>query len=140
MGNASLALDNTSIPLSAALVTSCQLTANVDGAVVGIKNPGWWGMSIKAASTYVGSFWTLGEYRGKFTATIVSDITGEILASADIISQSTSDTWTQHNFTLRPAKNAGNTNNSFIIQYPSTAGSTLNFNLISLFPPTYHNR
>lgn len=137
-GDATLELDNSS-SLSSALPTSLKVTTGAAG-VVGIKNPGWWGIDVKAANTYKGSFYTRGAYCGNFTASLVSDITNETLATVDIAARSKSDIWTQYNYTLVPTKDAENSNNSFILTFEARAGKTLNFNLISLFPPTYNNR
>lgn len=52
------------------------------------------------------------------------------------------DTWVQQNFTLTPTSAAPNSNNSFYITFDASSVSegSLDFNLISLFPPTYKNR
>lgn len=90
-----------------------------------------------SADTYTGSFYTLGAYSGNFTASIVSDITNQTLVSTDIISSSVADSWTQHTFEFSPSAAASNSNNSFLLTFDATSGDLLNFNLISLFPPTY---
>ncbi len=138
VGDAVLALDN-SLSLSAALPTSLRVTATSDGTI-GIRNPGWWGISVKGANTYQGSFYVRGDYDGNFTVLIVSDKANETLALASVVSESTADAWTQHKFELSPPSDAENTNNSFALFYDGTAGESLNFNLVSLFPPTYQNR
>ncbi|KUI57625.1 Alpha-L-arabinofuranosidase A [Cytospora mali] len=139
VGSASIALDNNTNPLSSALPTSVKMTATADG-VVGIKNPGWWGIDVKAANTYTGSFYSLGAYLGNFTASLVSDITNETLASVTIASSSVANTWTQHTYELQPSADAANSNNSLLLTYDAAAGDVLDFNLISLFPPTYNSR
>jgi alpha-N-arabinofuranosidase len=50
--------------------------------------------------------------------------------------------WIQHNFTLTPISAASNSNNSFYLTFDKSgvSGGSLDFNLISLFPPTYKNR
>ncbi|CAN8100396.1 unnamed protein product [Discula destructiva] len=137
IGAASLSLDNSSA-LSSALPTSVAVTASADG-LVGIKNPGWWGIDVKTANTYSGSFYALGAYSGNFTASLVSDITNQTLASTTITGSSVADSWTQFNYTLSPSADALNSNNSFLLTFEATAGDVLQFNLISLFPPTYKN-
>ncbi len=49
-------------------------------------------------------------------------------------------TWTQHKFKLSLQSDAENTNNSFALFYEATAGESLNFNLVSLFPLSYQTR
>jgi alpha-N-arabinofuranosidase len=138
VGKASAAIDTTN-PLSAALPHSIKVTSSGAGTA-GIKNPGWWGIDVKAADTYAGSFYSHGAYTGNFTASIVSDITQEVLGSVSIASKSVAGAWTQHEYKLQPSKNGQNSNNSFILQFEAAQDTVLNFNLISLFPPTYNNR
>lgn len=82
-----------------------------------------------------------GTYSGSFTAALVSDITNETFGSVEIPSQSSSD-WTQYTYTLTPASAAPSSNNSLFITFDASAisGGSLDFNLISLFPPTYKDR
>lgn len=139
IGGAILTLQNTSIPLSKALPTSIKVSsANSTKGTVGILNPGWWGIDVKPQK-YTGSFWVLGSYRGKFTVKLQSNLTNQVFASLDIPSSATSGKWVEHKFELEPKAAAPNSNNTFVLEFDSKAGS-LNFNLISLFPPTYNNR
>lgn len=94
-------------------------------------------VDVKAANTYSGSFYSLGTYSGNFTASLVSDITNQTLASVTIASSSVTSTWTQHTYELQPSADAANSNNSFLLTYEAISGDVLNFDLISLFPPTY---
>lgn len=94
-------------------------------------------VDVKAANTYTGSFYSLGTYLGNFTASLVSDITNETLASVTIPSSSVANTWTYHTYELQPTVDAANSNNSFLLTYEGASGEVLNFDLISLFPPTY---
>jgi alpha-N-arabinofuranosidase len=135
VGEAILALQNTSVPLSKALPTSI----NVSGSgKIGLSNPGWWGIDVQVKK-YTGSFWTLGAYTGNFTLKLQSNITDDVFANIEIPSDSEAGKWTEHTFELVPSKAAANSNNTFSIEFDST-GESLNFNLISLFPPTYNNR
>lgn len=140
IGGASLTLQNTSILLSSALPTSLHVTppTGVSGRTVGIENPGWWGIDVQKQK-YSGSFHTLGKYSGTITAKLQSNITGTVFASTDVHVESNSRSWTAHSFNLIPSKNAPNSNNTLILEWRSH-GESLNFNLISLFPPTYNNR
>ncbi|THX93597.1 putative vacuolar segregation protein [Aureobasidium pullulans] len=102
---------------------------------------GYWGIGVEAQD-YTGSFWVKGSYDGSFTASLKSDITKETLASVQIPSKASPSEWVQHNFTLTPASAAQNSNNSFILTFKKSGvtGGSLDFTLISLFPPTYKNR
>lgn len=54
-----------------------------------------------------------------------------------VASSSVANAWTEHKFELQPSADASNSNNSFLLTYEAASGDVLNFNLISLFPPTY---
>lgn len=137
VGGASLSLD-TSTPLSHALPHSVKVAGGK--GTVGLKNPGYWGIDVKRANKYTGSFYSYGAYDGSFTVSLVSDITNETLASTRVRSKSVANAWTQHQYELRPTKDAANSNNSFVLQFQSGPKTELKFNLISLFPPTFNNR
>lgn len=94
---------------------------------------------VKAANTYAGSFYALGAYSGNFAASLVSDITNETLATTTIQASSVANSWTQFTYELSPSADAGNSNNSFLLTFDATSGDVLQFNLISLFPPTYND-
>ncbi|KAL9115357.1 MAG: hypothetical protein Q9227_000678 [Pyrenula ochraceoflavens] len=128
------------MPLSSALPTSMNVAASSANGTVGFSNPGYWGIDVQP-QTYTGSFWVYGAYSGQFTASLYSDTDDTNFATAQIASQSVAGKWTQHNFTLSPDTAASNTNNSFSITFDGSAvNGSLNFNLISLFPPTYNDR
>lgn len=136
-GNIQL-ITNDASPLSDALPYSVSVTGN--GGTVGISNPGWWGYSVQAV-TYTGSFWAKGDYSGKFTAALHSNLSSEVYASTDIpVATKSTDGWQNYNFTFTPTV-APNANNTFTLTFDSAgAKGPLQFNLISLFPPTYNNR
>lgn len=69
-------------------------------------------------------------------------MTDDVFGSVEIDSKSVASEWTEHTFELTPKTDAPNSNNTFAITFdPSgTQGGSLDFNLISLFPPTYKNR
>jgi alpha-N-arabinofuranosidase len=137
IGGAVLTLQNTTVPLSSALPTSVNVASNRTNGTIGLSNPGWWGIDVKP-QTYTGSFWTLGTYRGRFTVKLQSNLTNEVFASAVLPSSSQAGKWVEHKFQLHPKAAAPNSNNTFVIEFQS--GGSVNFNLISLFPPTYKNR
>ena len=140
VGNAILTLQNTSIPLSSALPTSVNVAPkpHSNTGKIGLLNPGWWGIDIKP-QTYTGSFWTLCSFQGTFTVKLQSNLTDEVFASLDIPSLCQHNKWVEHTFELIPHVAAPNSNNTFVIEFDSSSGP-VNFNLISLFPPTYNNR
>ncbi|RYP13832.1 hypothetical protein DL765_006704 [Monosporascus sp. GIB2] len=141
VNGARLSLKNLDVPLSEALKTSLHVATNKTAGQVGFSNAGYWGMDVKVQK-YTGSFWVKGGYEGEFTASLQSDLTGETFGSVKIESKSSPDEWTEHAIELVPEKDAPNTNNTFAITFDAagTANGSLDFNLISLFPPTYKGR
>jgi alpha-N-arabinofuranosidase len=139
VGNAVFTLQNTSVPLSSALPTSMNVAAGPGSShtKIGLLNPGWWGIDVKPQK-YTGSFWTLGSYKGVFIVKLQSNLTDDIFASVDIPSSSQPSKWVEHTFELEPNVAASNINNTFVIEFDPSSGA-VNFNLISLFPPTYKN-
>ena len=159
INGAALSLQKLATPLSWALPYSMNVAAGSSAGKAGFANSGYWGMDVKV-QTYTGSFYVKGSYKGSFTASLQSNLTGETFGSVDVVSQSVAGEWTQHNFTLVPLKAAQNSNNTFAITFdPAVSANcavgrkdadrfapqgvkdgSLDFNLISLFPPTYKNR
>ncbi|KAF1936247.1 alpha-N-arabinofuranosidase A precursor [Clathrospora elynae] len=139
INNAALNIKFLNEPLSKALPASMHVAAGNGSGEVGFKNDGYWGMDVQV-QTYTGSFWVKGAYNGSFTATLASNLTGDVFGSIEVPSQSVADVWTEHTFELVPNMAASNSNNTFAITFDSAVASALDFNLISLFPPTYKNR
>jgi len=140
VGDAVLTLQNISNPLSKALPTSIHVasSANSTNGTIGLLNPGWWGIDVKPQK-YTGSFWALGSYKGKFTVKLQSNLTHDVFAKLELPSLCESGKWVEHKFVLEATVAAPNSNNTFALEFDGSAGS-LDFNLISLFPPTYNNR
>ncbi|EAW14375.1 alpha-L-arabinofuranosidase A [Aspergillus clavatus NRRL 1] len=126
-------------PLSSTLPTS----VNVKGSKgeVGLANSGWWGIDVRPQK-YTGPFYVKGAYMGSFTASLQSSTNGKVFARTKVTSHSVGDEWTQHSFTLVPHSPPPNTNNTFSITFDASKaeGGALDFNLISLFPPTWNDR
>ncbi|KAF2113834.1 glycoside hydrolase superfamily [Lophiotrema nucula] len=139
-----LSLKQLSTPLSSALPNSINVAISKNSSTtgsIGISNDGYWGIDVRKQK-YKGSFYVRGDYEGTFVASLKSALTNETFGSVTIPSECSADQWVQHNFTLIPPKAAANSNNTFTLTFtPSGAASgSLDFNLISLFPPTYKDR
>lgn len=108
---------------------------------IGFKNEGYWGIDVKQYK-YSGSFWVKGAYDGSFTASLESNLTTDVFGSIEVPSKAVAGEWTEHTFELVPEKDAPNSNNTFSITFDATKvdGGSLDFNLISLFPPTFKSR
>jgi alpha-N-arabinofuranosidase len=104
----------------------------------GVRNEGWWGMALQPDTTYKGSLYAKADADnfGPLTASLISDNTGAVLATATIGNAST--TWKRYEFNLKTAKLTPSSTNHLLI----SAGHSgkLWLNLVSLFPPTYKNR
>ncbi|KAF7198284.1 Alpha-L-arabinofuranosidase A [Pseudocercospora fuligena] len=141
VGDAQLSLLNLSTPLSSALPTSMRV--NASGSGIGFANEGFWGFPVYEGWKYTGSFWVHGSFDGNMTINLQSALEGysnKSWAQASVQVASTADTWTQYNYTLCPTESAPNSNNTLVFTWDAPSDSCLDFNLISLFPPTYNNR
>ncbi|KAH8658025.1 alpha-L-arabinofuranosidase A [Xylariales sp. PMI_506] len=154
VNGASLQLLNLSNPLSWALPTSLRVsqvntTTNLASrgssssstATIGFLNEGWWGIDIRP-QLYTGSFYVQGAYTGSFTASLKSNTTGEVWATAKIVSRAKQNEWVQHHYTLEVTSKASDENNTLQITFDAqhAVDGYLDFNLVSLFPPTWNNR
>ncbi|KAF4956226.1 hypothetical protein FSARC_11625 [Fusarium sarcochroum] len=141
INGANLSLNRLDDPLSKALPVSMSVKPGKKSQKqIGFLNEGYWGMDVKKQK-YTGSFWVKGAYKGHFTASLQSNLTDDVFGSVKVKSKANKKEWVEHEFELVPKKNAPNSNNTFAITFdPKGAEGSLDFNLISLFPPTYKNR
>ncbi len=104
----------------------------------GVLNVGYWGMPVRPDTIYKGSFYAKADSSdlGAVTVSLVNDETGKALATATVPGLTTS--WKQYEFTLKTGAAQASAANHLAL----TVGhaGTLWLNLVSLFPPTYHNR
>lgn len=132
---ASIALDNKHA-INDALTTCLRLDIEQGGTRTAIANDGFWGIPVKPATTYHGSFYARTNAAvGVLTISIESTDGKTIYATAQV--NSVSDKWQQHSYTLT-TKDVTPTTDARLVISASTPGSYW-FNLVSLFPPTYHN-
>jgi len=136
---ASLTHDGTTGP-SEALKSSVRIDVKQADAKnpAGILNEGWWGMPLRPETSYKGSFWAKAGAAdlGAVTVSLVNNASGKAVASAETAAVTTE--WKQYEFTLKTGAIATSAANHLRI----TVGhaGTLWLNLVSLFPPTYHDR
>lgn len=136
-GTGAMALD-TSRPLSDALPVSLRLTgSSVSGAQrVGVANEGYWGVPVRPNSAYRASFYARGDGNvGPLTVALESADGATVYARAQVPAPGAG--WKQQTVTLRTGRVAP-VWGRFVIT-ASRPGSVW-LNLVSLFPPTYHNR
>jgi alpha-N-arabinofuranosidase len=137
---ATIALDAAQ-PLNAALPVSLRLdvTAASAGHRAGMANDGFWGVPVKASTTYRASFYAKAApgFSGPVTVAIESDDGATVYAKAEVSGLTTG--WRQHTATLTTAANitpTAKTRLALTVNQPGTVW----LNLVSLFPPTYKNR
>ena len=104
----------------------------------GVLNDGWWGVPLRPNTTYKGSFYakaSAGDL-GPVKVSLVSNNTGKSVATAEVSGVATD--WKQYEFTLKMGAIQPSAANHLAL----TVGhaGTLWLNLVSLFPPTYHDR
>ncbi len=125
---------------SAALPSSLRIDIQQAGpnSPAGILNEGYWGMPVRPNTTYKGSFYAKAGATdlGPITASLVNNQSGKTAASAEVHAIGTD--WKQYEFTLK----TGEIEPSAAYHLEITVGhaGTLWLNLVSLFPPTYHDR
>jgi alpha-L-arabinofuranosidase len=126
-------------PVTAALARSLKLeiTEASEQAPVGIANDGYWGVPVKPESTYTASFYAKAGngFKGPLTVAIVGN-DGKVYASGKA---EVTDKWERKVLKLKTgggfeATAAG----KFVIT--GAAKGTVNFSLVSLFPPVYKER
>jgi len=136
---ASIELDDKTGP-SEALKTSLKLEVKQADSKnqAGVLNEGYWGMAVRPNTTYKGSFYAKagsGDL-GAVAVSLVNNASGKAVATTTVSGVSTA--WKQYEFTLKTGAIEASAANHLAITV-GHAGS-LWLNLVSLFPPTYHNR
>ena len=127
---------------SAALAASEKITAvQADAAdTYGIRNRGWWGVPVRANTTYTGSVFAKGDKAGaaaKVRVSLIANDSGKVLASAEL-PVLTAD-WKQYIFSMKTGGDAGATANNQIVVSVDHPG-TVWLQLLSVFGPTYKDR
>jgi alpha-N-arabinofuranosidase len=138
----SVAMDKTTGP-SAVLSTSLKVTvAQADGAnSFGLSNGGWWGVPVRANTTYTGSVWAKGDAAATNGAAVrvslIANDSSKVLASAKLPALTTE--WKQYFFTMKTGAIAKVTAANFILLSVERPG-TVWVQELSVFPPTYKGR
>jgi alpha-N-arabinofuranosidase len=136
-GTAKIGTDQTGP--SAALPRSLQLTiaSAAPGNEVGLANPGYWGIAVRPATEYRGSFYAKANGVGPAHIRLVANDSGATLAETTV--PVTDGAWKQYTYMLKSAASlAVSTANHFEITFSHPG--TVSLQLVSLFPPTFHDR
>ncbi len=130
--------DETTGP-SAALPRSMKVSVSAasEAAPAGVQNDGYWGMAVRPQTTYTGSFYAKTDSAGvPVTVSLVNDATGVTAGSAKVTGLM--GDWARYAFTLKTGNVPVSSNNH--LQLTLSRPATVWFDLVSLFPPTYHGR
>jgi alpha-N-arabinofuranosidase len=111
----------------------------------GFTNGGFHGIKVEA-QTYKSSFF----YKplsgsslpgGKLTVELRDSISQMTYGSAAVdVSSAPTDKWSKFSALIVVPSAAPSANNSFVVEFPQDSVGDFEFNLISLFPPTYKDR
>ncbi len=124
---------------SAALSRSLRVTVAKASAAspAGVENSGYWGIPVRPHTAYSGSFYAKTDSPGiPIAITLQNDQTGVIAASATVTGLT--GEWKNFTYTLHTGEVPVSSNNHLILTIAQPA--TVWLNLVSLFPPTYHDR
>jgi alpha-N-arabinofuranosidase len=104
----------------------------------GVLNEGYWGMGLRPDTTYKGSFYAKANSGdlGAVTVSLINNASGKAVATATVSAISTA--WKQYEFTLKTGAIQASVDNHLAITVGHSG--TLWLDLVSLFPPTYHDR
>jgi alpha-N-arabinofuranosidase len=137
---ATIAVDTSNPVPNTALTSALKLTttAGGPGQRAGVANEGYWGIPARPDTTYRASFYAKADGGARGTATVaIESEDGQSLARATV--GPLTGEWKKYTATLKTGALTPSKTNRFVI---STAGGpgTLWVTLVSLFPPTYHDR
>jgi len=133
-----VSIDDSNGP-SAVLTRSLRVTVSKASAAspAGVENDGYWGIPVRPHAVYSGSFYAMTDSPGiPVTITLQNDQTGVVAASATVTGLT--GEWKRFTYTLKTGDDPVSSNNHLILTIAKPA--TVWLNLVSLFPPTYHDR
>ena len=137
---ASMTLDSTNA-LNEQLTTCLRLDAAVASKTqrVGIANDGYWGIPVRPGTQYRASFYAkaAADFTGSVKVTIESADGATVFGEA-VVKHLTHE-WQKYTVTLNTSRKATPTANTRFVLAVNSPG-TVWFNLVSLFPPTWHDR
>lgn len=132
-----LKLDNQQ-PVNDALTVCLLLDARQPGSREGIANAGYWGIPVRPATVYQGSFYAKTDQAGAdFEVSIESKDGKSSYASTKVTG--VGDQWKRYTFSLGTAAGIQPTADTRFVIRTGGPGKYW-FNLVSLFPPSYKNR
>lgn len=140
-GSDTLNLDNEAPALSDALPWHMRVDIDTGASGdTGFWNEGFWGMNITTATRYAANFYLRGDYDGEILCAFWSNTTNSMLGNTTFtVSQTEDDGWKLYQQTFTPFASAPDEKNTFHLTFDgaSVAGSSLRFNMISVFQQTW---
>src|SRR4051794_7128026 len=125
---------------STALTTSAKLevTRADANSPAGLLNEGYWGIAVRPDSRYKGSFFAKSNSEAVLPVSValVADQSGQVLAKTSV--PVTGTAWKEYKFEMQSGNAAPSSENHLELTLDRPA--TLWLQLVSLFPPTYHDR
>ncbi|KAF8225218.1 alfa-L-arabinofuranosidase precursor [Tricholoma matsutake] len=144
VNGAVISVINETYPVSSSLpnALSLKIPPGTTGAV-GFANTGFYGIKVTAGSTYTVSFFyrfpTASSFRGNAVIGLQTT-TGQLLASATAPLSGAQTSWLQVTVQLQSKTSPSSTSNLCVITLDGATGESINFAMLSLFPPTFKNR
>ncbi|PLB35240.1 alpha-N-arabinofuranosidase A [Aspergillus candidus] len=128
-------------PVSEAITSSLRLSVpEGETAFVGFANQGYNGVPVMN-ETYTSEFWMKGDYEGEITLQLIGSTSGEVYANHNLTVHSIVDKFTPWETTFNSTASPDGDNEwRLLVDGNKVAGSSLNFGLVQLFPPTFHSR
>lgn len=137
--SASFSIDSTTGP-STALETSLKVEIKRADASnqAGVLNEGWWGMALRPNTRYSGSFYAKADSNelGPVNISLVNDNTGALAAT--VTGAPLTSEWKRYEFALKTGNIPPSAENHLRLSVGHPG--TLWLDLVSLFPPTFHDR
>jgi alpha-N-arabinofuranosidase len=136
--------------INGSLTTCLKLLVDTGGGRAGIANEGYWGIPVLPNTTYNASFYIKGTESTVAVPVIADNTAGPITVSIEsndgktVYASGTVDLvksafWKKYELKLTTAADVKPTSAARFVISTSRTG-VYYFNLVSLFPPTYHNR
>lgn len=140
VGNVTIEHDMFS-PVSSAITSSLKVTVpSGTTGYVGFSNAGYQGVPVEE-QTYENYFYMKGTYAGTVNLRLVGSSSGTVFASHNITVHSTASKFTYYETSFASSASPdGNNEWQLLFDGSQVKGSSLNFGLVQLFPPTYHSR
>lgn len=134
-----IALDR-SVPLNDALPVSLRIDVSraSDEHPAGVANGGYWGIPIRAGAIYRASFFAKAApgFEGSLRVALESADGGTVYAAAK--AGAVGPEWARYAVRLQPLRSGAGLDNRLVVT--SDRPGTLWLQVVSLFPPTFHDR